>query len=99
MSTMRPFAGNERFPKSVCNALIDGMASRLLRIFKKYYADHALLYDLSATFQHSCFWQILAAMQLAKDEVQSISAIACDSIGDQAFTANAGALLAKLNVL
>ncbi len=43
MSAMRPFAGDERFPKSVCNALIDGMASRLLHILKKYYADHALL--------------------------------------------------------
>ncbi len=38
-------------------------------------------------------------MQLAKDEVQSISAIARDSIKGQAFAANAGALLAKLNVL
>jgi hypothetical protein len=34
MSAMRPFVGNERLPKSVCNPLIDGMASRLLRISK-----------------------------------------------------------------
>jgi hypothetical protein len=88
---MRPLAGNERFPKSVYNALIDGMASRLLLcIFKKYYADHALLHDLSATFKHSCFWQILAAMQMTKNEVQSISAITRDTIGGQAFAANAG---------
>jgi hypothetical protein len=67
MSAMRLFAGNERFPKRVYNALIDGMESRLLRIFKKYYADHVLLHDLSATFQQCCFWQILATMQTAKD--------------------------------
>jgi hypothetical protein len=95
MSTMRPFAGNERFPKSVFNALIDGMASRLLRIFKKYYADHTLLHDLFATFQCSCFWQILATMQTAKDKVQSISAITRDSIGGQAFAANTGSFASQ----
>jgi hypothetical protein len=95
MSTMHPFAGNKRFPKSVCNALIDGMASCLLHIFKKYYADHALLHDLSATFQRNCFLQILVAMQLADDEVQSISAIARDSIRGQALAANAGAFASQ----
>jgi hypothetical protein len=34
-------------------------------------------------------------MQLAKDEVQSISAIACNSIGGQAFAANAGAFASQ----
>jgi hypothetical protein len=96
MSVMCPFAGNERFPKSVCNALIDSMDRRFLHIFKKYYADHALLHDLSATFQRGCFWKILATVQTTKDEVQSISAIACDSISGQAFAANAFASQAKL---
>ena len=64
------------------------MDNRLLCIFKKYYANHTLLHDLSATFQQCCFWQILAAMQMAKGEVQSISAIARNSIAGQAFAAN-----------
>ena len=89
MSAMRPFASDERFPKSVCNALIDGMDGRLLRVFRKYYADHSVLHDLSATFQRERFRQILAAMQTAEDEVHSISDIARESIGGQAFAITA----------
>jgi hypothetical protein len=87
MSAMRPFADNATFPKSVCNALINGMDGHLLRIFKKYYTNHAILHNLSATFQRSCFCQILATMQMAEDHVHSISAIARNSIGGQAFSA------------
>jgi hypothetical protein len=52
-------------------------------------------HDLSTTFQRSCFWQIFAAMQLAEDEVQSISAIARGSIRGQVFAANAGAFASQ----
>ena len=54
-------------------------------------ADHALLHDLSVTFQQGHSWQILATMQKAEDKAQPISAIVCDSIGGQAFAANASA--------
>jgi len=40
MNVMRPFAGNARFPKSVCNALIDGLDSRLVPIFRRNYPEH-----------------------------------------------------------
>jgi hypothetical protein len=95
MSAIHPFSGNTMFPKSVCNALIDGMDGRLLCIFKKYYADHAILHDLSTTFQRSRFRQIFAAMQMAEDEVHSISVVAHDSIGGQAFSANDYAYLSQ----
>jgi len=85
MNVMRPFAGEAQFPKSVCNALIDGMDKRLVAIFRRNYADHAILYSLSASYQRSCFPAILQAMQSAEDEVQSISAIARSSVIEQAF--------------
>jgi hypothetical protein len=37
MNAMRLFMGNETFPKSVCNAPIDGMSNPLMCIFCKYY--------------------------------------------------------------
>jgi hypothetical protein len=91
MNAMRPFAGDAMFPKSVCNALTNGMDGRLLQIFKKYYTNHAVLQDLSTTFQRSCSRRILAAMQTAKYEVHSMSPLARDSIGGQAFAANVNA--------
>ena len=88
MNAMRPFAGEATFPKSVCNALIDGMDKRLLAIFRRNYADHATLHPLTASHQRSCFPLILQAMQSAEDEVQSISAIARSSVAGQAFKTN-----------
>jgi hypothetical protein len=85
MNAMRPFAGEAQFPKSVCNALIDGMDKRLLAIFRRNYADHATLHSLSASYQRSRFPTILQAMQSAEDEVQSISAIARSAVVGQAF--------------
>ena len=85
MNAMRPFAGEAAFPKSVCNALIDGMDKRLLAIFRRNYADHSVLHPLTAAFQRSRFPFILQAMQSAEDEVQSISAIARSSVAGQAF--------------
>ena len=37
MNAMRPFAGEAQFPKSVCNALIDGLNKRLVAIFRQNY--------------------------------------------------------------
>jgi hypothetical protein len=60
MNAMRPFAGDKVFPKSVCNALIEGMSPNLLRVFSKHYTDHSLLHDTSSIFSiqplqaHSC---------------------------------------------
>jgi hypothetical protein len=71
--------------KSVCNALIDGLDNCLMAIFRRNYVDHTLLHDLMASYQRSHFPAILQAMQLAEDKVQSISTIACSSIGGQAF--------------
>jgi hypothetical protein len=62
MSAMRPFAGNKMFLKSVCNPLVDGMSTHLQLIFCKYYPNHAMLHNLSATFQCNHFHQILIAM-------------------------------------
>jgi len=42
MNAMRPFAGEAVFPKSVCNALIDGMDKHLMAIFRRNYPDHAV---------------------------------------------------------
>jgi hypothetical protein len=91
MNAMRPFAGNKPFPKSVCNVLIGGMSTHLQRIFCKYYPNHSMLHNLFTTFQCSCFHQILTPMQTTEDEVASISAIARDSIGSQAFATNTSA--------
>jgi hypothetical protein len=85
MNAMRPFTGEAQSPKSICNALIDGLDNCLMAIFHRNYVDHALLHDLTASYQCSCFPAILQAMQSAEDEVQSISAIARSSIGGQAF--------------
>ncbi len=46
MNAMRPFVGKARFPKSVCNALIDGLDKRLMAIFRRNYVNHAVLHDL-----------------------------------------------------
>ncbi len=39
MNGMRPFAGEARFPVSVCNMLMDGLDSRLVSIFRRNYKD------------------------------------------------------------
>jgi hypothetical protein len=86
MNAMRPFAGEAQFPKSVCNALIDGLDKRLVAIFRRNYADHATLHDLTASYQRRRFPETLQAMQSAEEEVQSISANARSSVsGGQAF--------------
>jgi hypothetical protein len=46
MNAMRPFASKVRFPKSVCNALIDGLDKRLTAIFCRNYPNHAVLHNL-----------------------------------------------------
>ena len=89
MNAMRPFASAARFPKSVCNALIDGLDSRLVPIFRRNYPDHAVLHDLSASYQRGKFQDILQAMQMAEDEVNSISEIARSTVNGQAFHADA----------
>jgi hypothetical protein len=92
MNAMRPFAGDARFPKSVCDELIDGLDKRLIAIFCRNYTNHALLQELTASYQRGRFPEILQAMQLAEEEVQSISAIARSSIlGGQAFPITAQA--------
>ena len=88
MNAMPPFAGKAVFPKSVCNALIDGMDKRLLAIFRRNYTDHSVIHNQSASFQRGCFPLILQAMQSAEDEVQSISAIVRSSVAGQAFHAD-----------
>ncbi len=85
MNAMRPFVGEARFLKSVCNVLIDSLDKRLTAIFRHNCPDYAVLHDLQASYQQSCFPDIIQAMQLAKDEVHSISAIARSSVGRQAF--------------
>ncbi len=84
MNAMHPFTGKAQFPKSVCNALINGLDKRLMAIFRRN-TNHAVIYDLQASYQHSQFPIILQAMQYAKDEVHSISAIARRSNVGQAF--------------
>ncbi len=88
MNVMRQFAGNVTFPKSICNALIDGMSPDSLRVFCKHYLDHSLLHDTSSTFQFSQFKPILDAMTSAKEEVANITTIARQSVGGQAFAAS-----------
>jgi hypothetical protein len=92
MNAMHPFAGNAQFPKSICNALIDGLDKWLIAIFCRNYTNHALLHELTASYQRHCFPEILQAMQSAEEEVQSISAIARSSVlGGQAFPITAQA--------
>ena len=59
MNVMRPFAGEARFPKSVCNALIDGLDKCLIAIFRRNHPNYAVFHDLQATYQHSCFPDII----------------------------------------
>jgi hypothetical protein len=92
MNAMHPFAGDAQFPKSICNALIDGLDKRLIAIFRRNYADHALLHELTSSYQRRRFSEILQAMQSAEEEVQSISAVARSSVsGGQAFPITAQA--------
>ncbi len=91
MNAMQPFAGDERFPVSVCNKLIDGIDQRLVPIFRRHYQDYAIIYDLQASYQRSRFPLILSAMKMAEDEVQSIATIARSSVGGQAFSYNINA--------
>ncbi len=86
---MQPFAGDEPFPVSVCNKLIDGIDQRLVPIFHCHYQAYAVIHDLQVLYQQSHFPLILSAMKLTKDEVQSIATIARSSIGGQAFTYSA----------
>ncbi len=89
MNVMCPFAVEARFPKGVCNALIDGFDKCLMAIFRRNYADHAVLHNLQGSFQHSRIPIILNAMTLAEEKVQSISAIVRSSVGGQAFKSDA----------
>ncbi len=89
MNGMQPFAGEARFPISVCNMLIDSIDSRLVLIFRRNYKDYALAHNLQASYQQSKFSAILSAMQMSEDKVKLITAIARSSVGGQAFHANA----------
>jgi hypothetical protein len=89
MNAICPFTGKARFLKSVCNLLINGLDKCLAAIFSRNYTTHAILHDLQASYQRSAFHIILQSMQLAKDEVQSISTIACSSVVGQAFKLDA----------
>ncbi len=86
MNAMQPFAGDERFPISICNKLIDGIDQRLVPIFHRHYQAYAVIHNLQASYQRSRFPLILSTMKLAKDKVQSIATIARSSVGGQAFT-------------
>ncbi len=86
---MQPFAGDEHFPVSVCNKLINGIDQRLVPIFCRHYPAYTVIHNLQALYQQSCFPLILSTMKLAKDEVQSIATIARSSVGGQAFTYSA----------
>jgi hypothetical protein len=85
MNATRPFAGDERFPVSVCNKLIDGIDQHLVPIFRRHYRAYAVIHNLQASYQRSRFPLILSTMKLAKDEVQSIATIARSSVRGQAF--------------
>ena len=89
MNAMCPFAGTARFPKSVCNVLIDGLDRRLVPIFCHNYPDHSVMHDLGATYQGSKFQEILQAMQMAEDDVNSISEITCSTVNGQTFHVDA----------
>jgi hypothetical protein len=89
MNGMRPFAGEARFPVSVCNMLMDGLDSRLVPIFRQNYKDYAQTHNLQASYQHSKFPAILSTMQMSEDEVKLINAIARSSVNGQAFHSDA----------
>jgi hypothetical protein len=95
MNAMQPFAGDECFPISICNKLIDGIDQRLVPIFHRHYQAYAVIHDLQALYQQSRVPLILSAMKLAKDEVQSIATIAHSSVGGQAFTYSANVYLSQ----
>ncbi len=92
---MCPFAGEARFPKSICNALIDGLDKCLMAIFRCNYPNHAVLHSLEAAYQRSHFPDIIQAMQLAEDEVHSISAIVHSSVNGQVFKSDAMAFASQ----
>jgi hypothetical protein len=83
------------FLKSVCKALIDGMSLALLHVFWKHYADHSMLHKMNSIFQRSRFPLIMAAMIAAKEEVTSISTIARETIGGQAFATSTPAFASQ----
>ncbi len=89
MNGMRPFAGETRFPMSVCNMLMDGLDSRLVLIFRQNYKDYVQTHDLQASYQRSKFPAILSAMQMSEDQVKLITAISRNSVNGQAFHSDA----------
>jgi hypothetical protein len=89
MNAMRPFVGDERFPISICNKLIDGIDQLLVPIFRHHYQVYAVIHYLQALYQRSHFPLILSAMKLAEGKVQSIATITRSSVGGQAFTYSA----------
>jgi hypothetical protein len=81
----RPFAARKTLPIDLCGRFIIGLDRRLLPSFRRLYPNHADVHDLSSAAQRAKLPVILAAAQLAKDEVHQLQDIARSVNGGQGF--------------
>jgi hypothetical protein len=72
-------------PIDLCGRFIIGLDRRLIPSFRRLYPNHADVHNLSSTAQRAKLPIILAAAQLAKDEVHQLQDIACSVTGGQGF--------------
>jgi hypothetical protein len=81
----RPFAAHKTLPIDLCGRFIIGLDCRLIPSFCRLYPNHADVHDLSSAVQSAKLPIILAAAQLAKDEVHQLQDITQSVTGSQGF--------------
>jgi hypothetical protein len=81
----RPFAARNTLPIDLCGRFIIGLDRRLIPFFRRLYPNHADVHDLSSAVQCARLPIILAAAQLAEDEVHQLQDIARSNTGGQGF--------------
>ena len=81
----RPFAARKTLPIDLCGRFIIGLDRHLIPSFRRLYPNHANVHDLSSTAQRAKLPIIIAAAQLAEDEVHQLQDIARSVTGGQGF--------------
>jgi len=81
----RPFAARKTLPIDLCGRFIICLDRRLLPSFRRLYPNYADVHDLSSVAQRVKLPIILAAAQLAEDEVHQLQDIARSVTGGQGF--------------
>jgi hypothetical protein len=89
MSAARPFTNQRDFPISVCAKFIDGLDSRLLTGFRRFFPGYSNVQSLNATHQRKVLQEMLQAAQQAEDDLASVQRVAREAVGlSQAFVSS-----------